>query len=196
MLVRASWVDQLKPILGAQLLVSRCRGSVTKSDDDRIQLVHAADVVHVGIELVAHAEVQRQLRMHSPVVLDEAGQVDVVGIRNHQILIGLAAAQRHREQQIVVVDPAVAVVIERGKVLDQLDAAVAEHSEVELCVHPLQLPAELPLMRSPHQRERIGELPSLLRRPLRHAEGRPRLDARKRQLHARATGAMVFSKSL
>ena len=123
--------------------------------------------------------------MHPPVVLDEAGQVDVVGVRNHQIAIRQATAQRDREQQVVVVHPAVAVAIERGKVLDQLDAAVAEHAEVELRVHALQLAADLPLMPPAHERQRVGELPTLLGRALRHPEGGPRLDAGKGQLDTR-----------
>ena len=154
MLVRASGVDQLNPSRGAQLLVSRRRSPVDERRDDRVELVDAADVVDVGIDFVADAEVQRQPRMDAPVVLRVAGDVHVVGVGNHQILVGLAAPQRHREQQVVVVDRAVAVAIERREVLDELDAPVAEDAEIELRADALHLAAELPLMRAALQRQR------------------------------------------
>ena len=70
----------------------------------------------------------------------------VVGVGNHEVLIGLAAAQRHREQQIVVVHPAVAVAVEGRKVLDELDPPVSKDAEIELGADALNLTADLELM--------------------------------------------------
>ncbi len=71
----------------------------------------------------------------------------VVRVRQEEILVRLAAAQRHLEQQVVVVDDAVAVAIEGGKVLEQLDPAVAEDAQIERRVDPLDLAAQLELVR-------------------------------------------------
>ena len=185
MLVRASAVDQLKPSRGPTLLVSRCRGPVHKRRHDRIQLVDAADVVHVGVDFVADAEIQREARIDAPVVLGVAGEVHVVGVGNHQILIRLAAPKRDGKQQVVVVDLAVAVAVERREVLDEFDSPVAEDAQIELRAHALHLTAELPLMGAALQRQRVGELPARLRRALRHTERRSAQQARERQLNAR-----------
>ena len=48
---------------------------------DRVQLAGAALVVDVGVDLVTQAHVQLQLVRHAPVVLDESGDVRVVGVR-------------------------------------------------------------------------------------------------------------------
>ena len=53
----------------------------------------------------------------------------------------MAAAERDREQQVVVVHLAVAVGVELREVLDQLDAAGAEDAQAEAGVHALDLAA-------------------------------------------------------
>ena len=73
----------------------------------------------------------------------------VVGVRHDQSLVGLAAAQRDRKQQIVVVDAAVAGVVERREVLHQLDAALLEHAQPEFGVDALDLAAELECVCAP-----------------------------------------------
>ena len=91
--------------------------------------------------------------MDAPVVLGVSGQMHVVSVGNHQILSGWPLRKRHGKQQVVVVDAPVAVAIEGREVFDQFDPAVAEHAEIELGVHALDLPAKLPLMRASHERE-------------------------------------------
>ena len=53
----------------------------------------------------------------------------VLGVGEIERLRRLAAAQRHGEEQVVVVDPAVACVIECREVLHQLDPALLEDAE-------------------------------------------------------------------
>ena len=102
-----------------------------------------ADVLHVRVELVADADVERQVGPDAPVVLHEQRDVVVVRVRNIQALIGLAASERHGKQQILVIHSAIAVVIEIGEVFDQLDAALAEHIQVEVAEDALPLAAAL-----------------------------------------------------
>src|SRR6185436_17767720 len=102
-------------------------------------LAVAADVLDVGVQLVADPDVQRQVRPQAPVVLNEERDVVVVAVVEQEVLIRLAAAERDREQQVVVVDAAVAVVIERGEVLDHLEAALLEYAEIERAADPLPL---------------------------------------------------------
>ena len=154
--MRASGVDQLKPMRGAQLLVSRRRGSVTNGATIGFSSSTRLMIVHVGIDLVSQAQVQRQLRMHPPVVLDEPRQIHVVRVGDYQILIGFTAPQRDGEQQVVVVDAAVPVAIELREVFDELDPAVAKHAEIEVRVHPLELSADLPLMPAARERDSVS----------------------------------------
>ncbi len=59
------------------------------------------------------------------------GDLVIVGIGQYERLIRLAAPERHREQQIVIVHATVAAVIEGGEVLDEFDSALAEDAEVK-----------------------------------------------------------------
>ncbi len=152
---------------------------------DRVDLVVAADVLDVGVQLVPQPKVDRQVRTHAPVVLDEEGRMRVVGIRDVQVLVGLAAPQRHGKQQVVVVHLAVAVVIEPREVLNQLHAAFTEHAESEAGIHELQLAAGADRVRTQLVAEGVGQLQALLHGRLRHAERRAVLDAGKRVLRAR-----------
>ena len=154
--------------------------------DDRVDLVVAADVLDVGVRLPAQPEVQREVGPDAPVVLDVEGEVVVVGVRDDQRLIRLAAAQGHREQQIVVVDAAVAVVVEVREVLHHLEPAVLEDAEIEERVDALPLAAGPHRVRPADQRHAVGELEALLRGALRDAERRAVLDARERQLRPAA----------
>ena len=151
---------------------------------DRVDLVHAADVLDVRVDLVPQAGIDRQVRPHPPVVLHEPGQIVVVRIRNHQCLVRFAAAQRHREQQIAIVGAAVAVVIESGEVFDELDAPLPEHVEVEARVHPLPLTSGTKRVGTGHQRHGIRQLESLLLGTLGHAERGSILQAGERELRA------------
>jgi hypothetical protein len=81
--------------------------------------------------------------------------------RTSAILVGLTAFQRHRKQQIVVGHATVAVDVERRKVLDQLDAAVAEYTQVELRIHPLELATGFPLMGAPDEGQSVSNLPRI-----------------------------------
>ncbi len=128
--------------------------------------------------------VDGQVVTDAPVVLDEHRHMVVVRVRNDERLVGFAAAKRHGEEQIVVVHLAVAVVIEIGKVLHQLDAAVLEHSEVETRIDALPLTAEPQTVRALDHGRGIGQLEPALIGALRHTERRAVLDARERQLRS------------
>src|SRR3954465_3756151 len=97
----------------------------------------------------------------------------------------MTAAQRDRKQEIVVVDPAVTVVIERWKVLDQLEPALLEDAEIEQRVDALDLTADPERVRATHERRGVSDLQARLLRRLRHAEGCTRLDAREGVLRQR-----------
>ena len=126
---------------GPRLFLSRLALANEKGRDDRVDLVVAADVLDVGVELVAQADIERQIGPEAPVVLHEHRHVVVVRAVDDKRLIGLSAAQRDREQQIAIVDAAVAVVVESGEVLDEFDAPLAEHAEVETAMDLLPLAA-------------------------------------------------------
>ena len=61
-LVRESAVDQLNPRRGTEIVHVAVAWQVREVDYDRIQLVDAADVVHVGVDLVPQPEVEREVR--------------------------------------------------------------------------------------------------------------------------------------
>ena len=56
---------------GPKLFRSRLRVALQERLHERVDLVDAADVLDVGVDLVAQAEVERQVGPHAPVVLDE-----------------------------------------------------------------------------------------------------------------------------
>ncbi len=140
------------------------------------------------VHLPAQARVQGELRVDPPVVLDEAGEVGAGAVVEEQVLVGLAAADRDREQEVVVVDAPVAVQVELREVLHELDAPVAEDPEVEGPLRARDLGPDPEGVGPPHQGKRVAELEPLLRGGLRHPEAGAVLDARKRELPARSHG--------
>ena len=68
--------------------------------------------------------------------------VGIVGVGQHERLVRFAAPQGDCEQQVVVVDAAVAIVIESCKILHELDSTLAKHAEAELAVDPFEDTAE------------------------------------------------------
>jgi hypothetical protein len=111
--------------------------------------------------------------------------MDVVGVRDDEIAVGPAAPQRDGEQQVIVGDLAVAVAIESREVFDELDPSLAEHAQIEVRVHALDLAAEFPVVRAAHERQRVGDLPSILPGSLRYSKRRPGGQAGERELDAR-----------
>ena len=69
---------------------------------------------------------------------------------------GLPLLQRHREQQIAVVNPAVTVVIEAREVLDELDPALLEDAEIEPAVHALPLASRAHRMSAADERRELA----------------------------------------
>ena len=118
----------------------------------------------------------------APVVLDEHRDVVVVGVVDDERLVGLPAPQRHRKQEIAIVNPAVAVVIEIGEVLDELDAALLKDAEIETAVDVLPLAAGAHGVRAADERHGVGKLEAALGRALGDTERAAVLDARKSQL--------------
>ena len=86
--------------------------AVDEGQHDRIQLVDPADVVHVRIDLVAQAEVQRSCGRTRQSSCTNPAMCTLSALGITRFWIRPAAAQRDREQQVVVVDPPVAVAIE------------------------------------------------------------------------------------
>src|SRR5262249_2723535 len=82
----------------------------------------------------------------------------------------LAASQRDSEEQVVVVDHAITVVIERCKVLDVLDAALLKDPESELGVDALKLAAEPDAVSTANERGAVGDLEARLERFLWHSK--------------------------
>ena len=168
--------------------------ALQKGLHDRVDVAVARDVLDVGVDLVAQARVERELGRHAPVVLHEAGDVVAAAVVEQQVLVGQAAPERDREQQVVVVHAAVAVQVELREVLDELDTPVAEDAEVEPAVCVRELRAHPQRVGALHPRQRVRELPALLGRALRHAEARAVLDARERELPARAHGVDLVAE--
>src|ERR1700730_4927086 len=77
-----------------------------------------------------------------PVVLDVGRHVVVIGIRENERLGRLMAADGHCEQQVFVTDQAVAIAIEIGEVLDQLDAPTLENAQIKFVIQTLELATE------------------------------------------------------
>ena len=136
----------------------------------RVDLAGSADVLDVGVQLVTQADVQREILPHTPVVLHKRRKVVGVGIRQHERAIGTPAPQRDGKEQILIVHPAIAVVIEGCEILDELDASLTEDAEVEPGIHALPLPAGAQVVRPAQEAECVGDLESLLRRSLRDTE--------------------------
>ena len=99
-----------------------------EGQDDRIELIDAADVFDVGIKFVPESKIQGELGMDPPVVLNETRQVGAISIWNKQWLSRFAAPQRDRKEEIVVIDLAVAIAIEVRKILDNFNAARLEYA--------------------------------------------------------------------
>ncbi len=146
---------------------------------DWIDLAVAGDVLDVGVQLVPQPEVNREVRAHPPVVLNEKGRVRVVHIGEQEVLIGLAAAEGHRKQQVVVVHLPVAVGVELREVLHQFHTPRAKHAQPQPGVHALDLSARAQRVRTQRVAEGVGELPAALHGVLRHTERRAVLQARK-----------------
>ena len=102
--------------------------AMQERQDDRIELIDAADVFDVSIKFVPESEIQGELGMDAPVVLNETRQVGAISIWNKQWLSRFAAPQRDRKEEIVVIDLAVAIAIEVRKILDHFNAARLEYA--------------------------------------------------------------------
>jgi hypothetical protein len=93
------------------MLLVASAGAPQERLHERVQFVDPADVLDVGVHLVAQAHVQREPGARASRSARSREMV-VVRIVDHEALVGLAAPQRDGEQQVAVVDDAVAVVIE------------------------------------------------------------------------------------
>src|SRR5438874_1157824 len=117
-----------------------------KRQDQRIQLINSTDVLHVCVELITQTEIQSELRMHAPVILNKAREVSIVGVWQKQRAIRKATAKCDGKQQIVIINAAIVVAIEIRKVFNQLDAALLKDFEIEIRLDALNLAAEIKRM--------------------------------------------------
>jgi hypothetical protein len=135
-----------------------------KRQQDGIDLVVVTDVVDVGVEFVAQAQIQSELGMNAPVILNVTGDVVVVGVGDDEIAIGCPAADGDGEEEIAVVDHTVAVTVLVGEVLDEDEDAAAEDSEIEGGSDALELSAEMEVVLAAGPVDVVVELRTLLPR--------------------------------
>ena len=110
----------------------------------------------------------------------------IVRIGKDKRAIGNAAAQRDGKKQIVVVDLAVAVAIEGGKILDQLDACPTGRHRGRSRHRCAETRLRIASVCAPRTRAKcISELQAVLARLLRDAERGSVLQARKCELRPR-----------
>ena len=150
---------------------------------DRVDLVDAADVLDVGVDLVPEPEVQRQRRAarasrpgrrpRRDRCRHRAAPASWSGLPLRSVTSKSRSSSSTRPSPLRSKD---------GEVLDELDPALAEHAEVEQRVHALPLAAGAKAVSAAHQVDRVRDLQPRLRRALRDAERRAVLDARERQL--------------
>src|SRR6267378_2574937 len=133
--------------------------------------------------------------MNPPVVLDEARKVSTIRVWNKEWLSGLAAAQRDREEQIVIIDLAVAVAIEVWKVFDHFNASRLEHAQIKIRIDALNLAAQVQSMIAADDRDCVAKLETALFSPLRHAKRGAVLDAGKGKLRPGSYGLDVVKES-
>ena len=126
----------VEPDTRPRLFMSRLRSPSRNGRTIGLISSYAADVLDVGVELVAQADIERQIAGGGASRPGRTSRRSCCCASNHERLIRLAAAQRDREQQIAIVDVAVTVVVEVGEVLDELDTALTEHAEVEAARGP------------------------------------------------------------
>src|SRR5262245_320501 len=125
--------------------------AVEERQNERIQLVRAADVLYISIELVPEAQIERELRVNSPIILEETCKIVVVGIRNYQRAISRRVWERDGKQQVIIIDAPVAVVIEIREILNKLDSALLKNAEIEIRIDALDVRAKMIVVRSLHQ---------------------------------------------
>src|SRR5436190_8121952 len=129
--------------------------------------------------------------MNTPVVLNKACQVSAVRIGNQKRFGRLAASQCDREEQIVVIDPAIAVTVEVRKILDHFDATRLEYSQIKIGVNALNFSANAQGVVALDRCERVAELEATLFGTLRYAERRAVLNAGKGKLRPGIDGLNV-----
>src|SRR6267142_3104598 len=120
--------------------------------------------------------------MDTPVILDKAREVGAIRVGNKEGLSGLAATQRDREEQVIIIDPAVASAIEVRKVFDHFNAACLKYPQIKICIYALDLAAKGEGVIALDRCERVTELQAPLFGTLWHAERCAVLDAGKRKL--------------
>ena len=146
-------------------------GALIEGIDERVALGVPAQVVEVGVELPAQAEIEGEFGEGLPVVFREEAEVGVVVVGQHEGRGGCGAAQSDREEQIVVVDLAILVAIEVGEVFDGLNVALLKDAEVEVGIDGLHLTAEAEGVLVQRPSERVVALEAELAGLLRDAVG-------------------------
>src|SRR6267142_5008628 len=115
--------------------------------------------------------------MDTPVILDKAREVGAIRVGNKEGLSGLATAQRDREEQVIIIDPAVAIAIEVRKILDHFNAACLKYPQIKIRIYALDLAAKGEGVVALDRCERVAELQAPLFGTLRDAERCAVLDA-------------------
>ena len=102
--------------------------------------------------------------------------------------------EREGKQQIIVIDAAIKVAIEIGKVFDHFNAALLKDFQIEIRLHALNLTTGGESMVAANHRQRIAELETALLRLLRHTKRSAVLDARESELRTRRHRQCVVDK--
>src|SRR5262249_3870693 len=88
----------VKPNAWRKIVFVSAARSLEKRENEWIQLIDAADVLHISVEFVSQSEIQREIQMDSPIVLNKTRQIGVVCIREKQRTLGKTAAESHGKQ--------------------------------------------------------------------------------------------------
>src|SRR5712691_1872960 len=132
--------------------------SVQKRQQDGIDLAVVAQVVYVGVNLIAQTQVQSELWMDSPVVLKISRRMVIVRVRDDQRNLRDAAANGDGEQSVPVIDDSICIAILVREVLDELDRPGLENSEIEVRANALELTAEAQVMFAMNPIDRVVPL--------------------------------------
>ena len=132
---------------------------VHERQDDRVELVDAALVVDLGVDLITQPDdsiaggstrLQSSWMNPATCVLSASGW--------NSAWSGLPLRKSHGKQQVVVIDDSVAGVIEGGEVCDELDATLLKDAEPEFGVDALQLATEPHAVGATNEGRRVREL--------------------------------------
>ena len=128
----------------------------------RIALAIPAQVIEVCIRLPAQAEIESEVGERLPVIFGKQGKVIVVVVGQIERARGCGTTQSDSEEQVVVIDFAVVVAIEIGKVFDRLNVPLLKDTEIEVGIDGLDFAAKAQRVITPRPGENVVPLQTKL----------------------------------